>query len=101
MMQDTDGRCAGRAEELLLALDGALDQAAVERLERHVADCRVCQQLMSSLRAVDTALASRFAAPPLTSAFDRAVLARLAALDVAPGAVRVMGHRRVPSRCGA
>ena len=81
-MQDVTKLCAGRAEELLLKLDGALDRAADEQLEQHVADCRVCQQLMASLRALDTALVSRFAAEPLTGAFDRAVLARLAALPL-------------------
>ncbi len=80
MMQDTTRRCAGRAEELLLKLDGGLEPAAAERLEQHVAACAACRQLLSSLQSLDVALASRFAAPALAESFDRAVLARLDAL---------------------
>lgn len=80
MMKDTAKGCAGRAEELLLRLDGGLELAAVERLERHVAGCDACRQLLAGLQSLDAALASRFAAPALAESFDRAVLARLDAL---------------------
>lgn len=80
MMQDTTSRCAGRAEDLLLKIDGRLDAVAAERLERHMAECAACERLAASLRSLDLALVSRFSAPILTDVFDRSVLAQLDAL---------------------
>lgn len=80
-MQDTASRCAGRAEELLLEIDGRLDEPARQELGRHIAGCQACGRLAATLRALDLALASRFREPALPATFDRAVQARLAALQ--------------------
>lgn len=82
MMQDTTNRCAGRAEELLLELDGVLDAASLQQLQRHLEGCPACARLAATLRRLDRSLASQFAAPPLGQAFDRAVLARVDALPL-------------------
>ncbi len=95
MMQDTTNRCAGRAEELLLQLDGGLDAAALIRLERHLAECPACARLAVTLRGLDRSLASQLSVPALGYAFDRAVLARVDALPQADPASLVERQAQV------
>src|SRR4051812_39344831 len=48
------------ADEVTAFLAGCLDAAGLERLERHVAQCRECRELLSELARHQTAL------PPTT-----------------------------------
>lgn len=81
MLKETSDLCTGRAEDLLLRVDGQLDPATQDQLEQHLLGCPACQQLAADLRAVDAALAACCTAPVLTDAFDQSVVARLDALS--------------------
>lgn len=62
-------------------LDGELNDADSAAFEAHLSSCRECQQTMAALEELDTALTA--AAPPLelNATFDRALFARIDAID--------------------
>jgi hypothetical protein len=57
IMDDTNGACEGRGEQLVAHIYGEDDPGERAELERHLARCSRCRQAMSSLTAVRGVLA--------------------------------------------
>jgi anti-sigma factor RsiW len=68
--------CGENEEALMAYAAGGLDQAGRANLERHLAECATCRELVGGQRAVWNALGA-WDAPPVSADFDRRLYDRI------------------------